>query len=83
MKLRLCFSPCFKVLIGYRTGSCFLLLLEECLGHASLGFKELTFVEREVLVPILHRVVYGSRDALVQLAFQLGKVLVLRLVLFT
>ena len=81
MRLGLGLGPGFKVLIGYWTWSGFFLLLEEGFGHSSLAFKELTFVEREVLVPILHRVVNRPWDTLVQITLKLSKVLVWRLVL--
>lgn len=82
MRLRLSFRPGFKVLICYWAWCRFLLLLEKRLRHSSLRLEELSLVEGKVFVPVLHGVVYRSRDTSVNLCLQLGKVAVLLFVLF-
>jgi len=81
MRRCLSFHPGLKVVIGYRARGCLFLLLEKGLRHASLRLEELSLVEGEILVPVLHRVVYWSRDSPVDLRLQLGEIAVLLFVL--
>ena len=75
--------PCFEVIVC-RGCRCILLFLFSLLfGNCAIPFQKAPFSVREIFLPINLSVVYGTRDKLVQVSFNIREVLRISLVLFT
>lgn len=65
--------PGVHCLVGSRAGSAIFLFLRYFIGDHSFAFKEFAFVEKKFFAHVVHGLIFGTRDELMNFSFCFSK----------